>query len=167
VDEAGRSAVPVPVAVHGTVLHGNFLPEERCFAELADVNPLNRRAGLLGNEYEKIVKPEPGHDLHLRAARLASGDGPEGPWRIQADEIDAWAFRAYDGPAGQDDKGPSPGERSSRASPSRAGGSTAIDGAGHGACPSPAVASSRRPRWSRTRNPRPKRASHLSASPRW
>jgi hypothetical protein len=33
---------------------------------------------------------EAGHYLHLRAARLASGDGPEGLWRIQADEIDAW-----------------------------------------------------------------------------
>jgi hypothetical protein len=130
---------PVTVAVHGTVLHGNLLAEERYFAELADVNPLNPRAGLLGNKYEKIVKPEPGHDLQLRAARLASGDGPEGLWRIQANEIDAWTFRGYDGPDGQDDKGPSSGERSSRASSSRAGGSTGMDGAEHRACPSPTV----------------------------
>ena len=54
------------------------------------------------------MKSGSGHYLHLRAARLAGGDGPEGLWRIQADEIDAWTFRAYDGPAGQDDhdKGP-------------------------------------------------------------
>ena len=54
------------------------------------------------------MKSESGHFLHLRAARLAIGDGPEGLWRIQADEIDAWTFRAYDGPGGRDDhdKGP-------------------------------------------------------------
>jgi hypothetical protein len=99
----------VTVAVNGTVLHGSLIAEERYFAELADVNPLmnalNPRAGLLGNDYEKNVKSESGHYLHLRAARLASGEG-EGLWRIQADEIDAWTFRAYDGPADQDDKGP-------------------------------------------------------------
>ena len=53
-DEAGQCAVPVTVAVHGTVLHGNLLAEERYFAELADVNPpdpLNPQAGLLGNNY--------------------------------------------------------------------------------------------------------------------
>jgi hypothetical protein len=110
VDEAGQSAVPVTVAVNGAVLHGSLIAEERYFAELADVNPLmnalNPRAGLLGGDYEKNVKSESGHYLHLRAARLAGGDGPEGLWRISADEIDAWTFRAYDGPAGQDDKGP-------------------------------------------------------------
>jgi hypothetical protein len=110
VDEAGQSAVPVTVAVNGAVLHGSLIAEQRYFAELAEVNPLmnalNPRAGLLGNDYEKNVKSESGHYLHLRAARLASGEGPEGLWRIQTDEIDAWTFRAYDGPAGQDDKGP-------------------------------------------------------------
>ena len=110
VDESGQSAVPVTVAINGTVLHGSLIAEERYFAELAEVNPLmnalNPRAGLLGNDYEKNVKSESGHYLHLRAARLALGDGPEGLWRLQADEIDAWTFRAYDGPAGQDDKGP-------------------------------------------------------------
>jgi hypothetical protein len=61
VDEAGQSVVSVTVAVHGTVLHGSLIAEERYFAELADVNPLmnalNPRAGLLGNDYEKIVDP--------------------------------------------------------------------------------------------------------------
>ena len=70
------------------------------------MNALNPRAGLLGNDDEKNVKSESGHYLHLRAARLAGGDGPEGLWRIQVDEIDAWTFRAYDGPDGQDDKAP-------------------------------------------------------------
>ena len=110
VNESGQSAVPVTVAINGTVLHGSLIAEERYFTELAEVNPLmnalNPRAGLLGNDYEKNVKSESGHYLHLRAARLATGDGPEGLWRIQADEIDAWTFRAYDGPGRPGRQGP-------------------------------------------------------------
>jgi hypothetical protein len=40
VDEAGRPAVPVTLAVNGTVLHGSLIGEERYFAGLAEVNSL-------------------------------------------------------------------------------------------------------------------------------
>jgi hypothetical protein len=35
VDEAGRAAVPVTLAVNGTVLHGSLIGDERYFAGLA------------------------------------------------------------------------------------------------------------------------------------
>jgi hypothetical protein len=60
VDEAGRPAVPLTLAVNGTVLHGSLIGEERYFAGLAEVNSLmnalNPRAGLLGSDCEKNVK---------------------------------------------------------------------------------------------------------------
>jgi hypothetical protein len=40
VNEAAESAVPVTVAVQGTVLHGLLISEERYFSELVKGNPL-------------------------------------------------------------------------------------------------------------------------------
>jgi hypothetical protein len=110
VNETPRSAVPVSVSVHGGVLHGSLIAEERYFAELTETHPLLRaldpKGGLLGDDYGKHVGAESDRYLHLRAVRLAGDDGAGGLWRIALNAVDAWTFRSYEEAAGEHDKGP-------------------------------------------------------------
>lgn len=109
VNESGQAAVPVSVSVHGAVLTGVLIAQQRYFTELAEKNPLlsalEPDGGLLGKEYAKEVDAESGHHLHLRAEN-APGDaaGPGGLWRISLEAVGGWALRAVEGDA--DDRGP-------------------------------------------------------------
>ena len=72
VNESGQAAVPVTIAVHGTVLTGNLIAQSRYFSDLVEGNPLmsalEPSSGLLGKEYTKEAEAESDHHLHVRAA---------------------------------------------------------------------------------------------------
>jgi hypothetical protein len=111
INESGQAAVPVTVSAHGTVLTGTLIPQDRYFAELVEGNPLmsalEPMSGLLGKEYGKDVDAESEHHLHVRAARIPGDDqGAKGLWRISLHAVDAWALRAADDTAAENDRGP-------------------------------------------------------------
>ena len=80
INESGPTAAPIVVSVHGTVLHGALISEERYFAELVEADPmmsaLEPSSGLLGKEYAK-------------GAEAASG-----LWRISLKAVDGWTLHA-------------------------------------------------------------------------
>jgi hypothetical protein len=111
VNESGQTAVPMTVAVRGTVLHGALIAQDRYFAELIEGVPLmgalSPGAGLLGDSYAKDVGAQAEHFLHLRDARVDSDrGGPGGLWRISLDAVDAWTLRSATETSAQEDKGP-------------------------------------------------------------
>ena len=106
INDSGQAAVPVTISVHGTLLTGALIAEQRYFTELVEGNPLmsalEPSSGLLGKEYAKEAEAESDHHLHLRAT---GGRGAaEGLWRINLEGVDGWTLRA--GTAAEDDKGP-------------------------------------------------------------
>jgi hypothetical protein len=110
VNESGQAIVPVTVSLHGTVLTGALIPQERYFADLVGGNPLmsalEPTSGLLGKEYAKDVEAEANHHLHLRADGVSGDAGAEGLWRISLEAVDAWTLRATADNGVQDDRGP-------------------------------------------------------------
>ena len=108
INDSGQAAVPVTVSVHGTVLNGALIAEQRYFSELVEGNPLmsalEPSSGLLGKEYAKETEAESGHHLHIRTGPGRNGDVAEGLWRISLEAIDGWSLRA--GAGSEDDRGP-------------------------------------------------------------
>ncbi len=107
INESGQAAAPIVVSVHGTVVNGALISEQRYFSELVEANPLmsalEPSSGLLGKEYTKDAEAASGRHLHLRATG-SRGDGEitEGLWRISLEAVDGWALRA----GAEDDRGP-------------------------------------------------------------
>jgi hypothetical protein len=99
INESEQAAAPIVVSVHGTVLHGALISEQRYFAELVEGDPLmsalEPSSGLLGQEYAKGAEAASGRHLHLRATGT-SGDAefPAGLWRISLKAIDGWTLHA-------------------------------------------------------------------------
>ena len=111
VNESGQATVPVTISLHGTVISGALIAQDKYFAELVEGNPmmsaLEPASGLLGKDYAKDVEAEANHHLYLRADDVAGAAGPaEGLWRISLDAVDAWTLRATAGAGAQDDRGP-------------------------------------------------------------
>jgi hypothetical protein len=111
INDSGQAAVPVTVSVHGTLLTGALIAEQRYFTELVEGNPLmsalEPSSGLLGTEYTKEAEAESDHHLHVQATGIRSdGETAEGPWRISLGSIDGWALRAVAGTDVKDDRGP-------------------------------------------------------------
>ena len=109
INESGQAAVPVTVSVHGAVLNGALIAEQRYFSELVEGNPLmsalEPSSGLLGKDYAKETEAESGHHLHIRTGPGRNGEIAEGLWRISLEAVDGWSLRA--GTAGsEDDRGP-------------------------------------------------------------
>ncbi len=107
INESGQAAAPVTVSVHGTVLTGALIAEQRYFSELVEQNPLmsalEPSSGLLGKEYAKDAEAASGQHLHIRGTRApGSGEATEGLWRISLGAVDGWTLRA----GTQDDRGP-------------------------------------------------------------
>ena len=109
INESGQAAAPITVAVHGTILNGALISEQRYFAELVEGNPLmsalEPSSGLLGKEYTKEAEGASGRHLHIRATGVR-GDAEltEGLWRISLEAVDGWTLRA--GADAEDDRGP-------------------------------------------------------------
>jgi hypothetical protein len=99
INESGQAAAPVMVSVHGTVLNGSLISEQRYFSELVEGNPLmsalEPSSGLLGKEYTKEAEAASARHLHMRATG-SRGDAElaEGLWRISLEAIDGWTLRA-------------------------------------------------------------------------
>ena len=99
INESGQAVAPITVSVHGTILNGVLISEQRYFSELVEGNPLmsalEPSSELLGKEYTKETEAASAYHLHLRAAG-GRGDGEvgEGLWRVSLDTIDGWTLRA-------------------------------------------------------------------------
>jgi hypothetical protein len=114
VNESRQATVPVTIFLHGTVLNGTLIAQDRYFADLVEGNPLmsalQPASGLLGKEYAKDVEAEAGHHLHLRNVRVEGLPGDavpaDGPWRISLAAVDAWTLRTIAGAGAHDDRGP-------------------------------------------------------------
>jgi hypothetical protein len=110
INESGQAAVPVTVSMHGTLLTGALIAEQRYFSELVEGNPLmsalEPSSGLLGKEYAKETEAESGHHLHIRTGPGRSGEVAEGLWRISLEAVDGWSLGADATPDGADDRGP-------------------------------------------------------------
>jgi hypothetical protein len=99
INESGQAAAPIVVSVHGTMLHGVLISEERYFTELVEgdplMNALEPSSGLLGKEYAKGAEAASGRHLHLRAAGIRDdAEFPEGLWRINLKAVDGWTLHA-------------------------------------------------------------------------
>jgi hypothetical protein len=109
INESGQAAVPVSVSVHGTLLTGALIAEQRYFSELVEGNPLmsalEPSSGLLGKEYAKETEAESGHHLHLRTSP-ARDSAAGGLWRISLEAVDGWTLGAEAAVGGGDDRGP-------------------------------------------------------------
>ena len=109
INESGQAAVPVTVSVHGTVLDGALIAEQRYFSELVESNPLmsalEPSSGLLGKEYAKETEAESGHHLHIRT-RPGRDSGAGGLWRISLEAVDGWKLAVLPNDARDNDKGP-------------------------------------------------------------
>jgi hypothetical protein len=109
INESGQAAVPVSVSVHGTLLNGALIAEQRYFSELVEGNPLmsalEPSSGLLGKEYTKETEAESDHHLHILTspARAAAA---QGLWRISLEAVDGWSLGAEAAVSGGDDRGP-------------------------------------------------------------
>jgi hypothetical protein len=110
INESGQATVPVAISVHGTVLTGALIAEQRYFRELVEENPLmsalEPSSGLLGKEYVKETEAESGHHLHIQAGRGRNGQAAEGLWRISLEAVDGWSLRADAAAGAGDDRGP-------------------------------------------------------------
>ena len=106
INESGQAAAPVTVSVHGTVLTGALIAEQRYFSELVEGNPLmsalEPSSGLLGKEYAKDAEAASDRHLHIRGTRARGGEATEGLWRISLGAVDGWTLRA----GTEDDRGP-------------------------------------------------------------
>jgi hypothetical protein len=87
------------VSVHGTVLSGALISEQRYFSELVEGSPLmsalEPSSGLLGKEYTSEAEAATARHLHIRAT--GSRSDPEladGLWRISLEAVDGWTLRA-------------------------------------------------------------------------
>ena len=62
INESGQAAAPIVVSVHGTVLNGALISEQRYSSELVGGNPPDERPGavlrLLGKEYTKDAEAD-------------------------------------------------------------------------------------------------------------
>ncbi len=108
INESGQAAAPIVVSVHGTILNGALISEQRYFSELVEANPLmsalEPSSGLLGKEYTKDAEAASGRHLHLWATGIRGGaELTEGLWRISLEAVDGWTLRAGDA---EDDRGP-------------------------------------------------------------
>jgi hypothetical protein len=109
INESGQAqaAAPIVVSVHGTVLTGALISEQRYFSELVEGNPLmsalEPSSGLLGKEYTREAEVASAQHLHIRAAG-SRGDAEltEGLWRISLEAVDGWAL----GAGAETDRGP-------------------------------------------------------------
>ena len=110
INDSVRAAVPVTVSVHGTVLNGALIAEQRYFSELVEGNPLmsalEPSSGLLGKDYVKETEAGSGYHLHIRTGPGRNGDVAEGLWRISLEAIDGWSLRAHAAAGTEDDRGP-------------------------------------------------------------
>jgi len=110
INDSGQAAVPVTVSVHGTLLTGALIAEQRYFSELVEGNPLmsalEPSSGLLGKEYAKETEAEADHHLHIRTAPGRDGEIAEGLWRISLEAVDGWSLRAGPAAGRDDDRGP-------------------------------------------------------------
>jgi len=110
INESGQAAVPVTVSVHGTVLNGALVAEQRYFSELVKGNPLmsalEPSSGLLGKDYAKETEAGSGHHLHIRTGPGRNGEVAEGLWRISLEAVDGWSLRADTAAGSEDDRGP-------------------------------------------------------------
>ena len=107
INESGQAAVPVVVSVHGTVLNGALISEQRYFSELVEGNPLmsalEPSSGLLGKEYTMEAEAASARHLHIRATgNRGDAELAEGLWRISLEAIDGWTLRA----GAEADRGP-------------------------------------------------------------
>lgn len=107
INESGQAAAPVVVSVHGTVLTGALISEQRYFSELVEGNPLmsalEPSSGLLGKEYTRETEAASARHLHIRATG-SRGDAEltEGLWRISLAAVDGWTLRV----GAEADRGP-------------------------------------------------------------
>ena len=107
INESGQAAAPIVVSVHGTILNGALISEQRYFSELVEATPLmsalEPSSGLLSKEYTKDAEAASGRHLHLRATGIR-GDAEitEGLWRISLEAVDGWTLRS----GAEDDRGP-------------------------------------------------------------
>ncbi len=114
VNESRQATALVTIFLHGTVLNGTLIAQERYFADLVEGNPLmsalEPTSGLLGKEYVKDVEAEAGHHLHLRNVRVEGAHDDAVPanglWRISLAAVDAWTLRTIPDAGAQDDRGP-------------------------------------------------------------
>jgi hypothetical protein len=110
INDSGQAAVPVTISVHGTLLTGALIAEQRYFTELVEGNPLmsalEPSSGLLGKEYAKETEAESGHHLHIRTGPGRDGEAAEGLWRISLEAIDGWSLHAGPASGRDDDRGP-------------------------------------------------------------
>ena len=99
INDSGQAATPVVVSVHGTVLSGALISEQRYFSELVEGSPLmsalEPSSGLLGKEYTSEAEAATARHLHMRATGSRSDAEPaDGLWRISLEAVDGWALRA-------------------------------------------------------------------------
>jgi hypothetical protein len=110
INESGQAAVPVSVSVHGTLLNGALIAEQRYFSELVEGNPLmsalEPSSGLLGKEYAKETEAESDHHLHILTSPARDGAAAAGLWRISLEAVDGWTLGAEAALSGGDDRGP-------------------------------------------------------------
>ena len=107
INESGQAAAPVVVSVHGTVLTGALISEQRYFSELVEGNALmsalEPSSGLLGKEYTREAEAASARHLHIRGAgNRGDAELAEGLWRISLEAVDGWTLRA----SGEADRGP-------------------------------------------------------------
>ena len=107
INESGQAAAPVTVSVHGTVVTGALIAEQRYFSDLVEGNPLmsalEPSSGLLGKEYANDAEAASDRHLHIRGTRVqGGGEATEGLWRISLEAVDGWTLRA----GTEDDRGP-------------------------------------------------------------
>ncbi len=99
INESGQAAAPIAISVHGTVLNGALISEQRYFSELVAGNPLvsalEPSSGLLGKEYTIEVEAASARHLHIRATgNRDDAELAEGLWRISLEAVDGWTLRA-------------------------------------------------------------------------
>jgi hypothetical protein len=109
INESGQATAPITVAVHGTVLNGALISEQRYFAELVKANPLmsalEPASDMLGKEYAKEAEAASDRYLHILATGgRGNAELTEGLWRISLEAVDGWTLRA--GVEADDDRGP-------------------------------------------------------------
>jgi len=89
VNDSGQAAAPIMVSVHGTVLNGALISEQRYFSELVEANPLmsalEPSSGLLGKEYTKDAEAASGRHLHLRATAKSARACGASAWKLSTD----------------------------------------------------------------------------------
>jgi hypothetical protein len=107
INESGQAVAPITVSVHGTILNGALISEQRYFSELVEGNPLmsalEPSSELLGKEYTKEAEAASGRHLHMRATGIrGDAEFTEGLWRIGLESVDGWTLRA----SVEDDRGP-------------------------------------------------------------